>query len=281
MRTTLFGLFCFLAIMGFVLSACNLPVSGAATEPTPPIESSTPTIVITIEATATPTSQATETPTVTATETPLPEPSATATPETPKAEVVRETNCRVGPAGNYDLVATYPVGQELKVVAQDLGAGYLVVQNPDRPEEQCYLLAQNIRINGDTAALPKFTPRPSPTAPPYFNVSFKKFDTCKGSEFALFVVENAGSVPFRSAYIKVIDQKANKSVEQALNAFDQFVGCVLAKNIAPLDPGGSGYVTSPSFEWAVNRDKLRAVIMLCTDKDLKGNCVTQTIDVKK
>jgi hypothetical protein len=281
MRTTFFQLFGFLTIMGFVLSACNLPASSAATEAVPPVESSTPTSAITVESTVTPTSQATETPTVTATETPIPEPSATVTLEAPKAEVVRETNCRVGPAGNYDLVATYQVGQSLEVVAKDLGAGYWFVRNPEKPEEQCYLLAQNIKISGDTAALPKFTPQPSPTAAPYFNVSFKKIDSCKGQDFALFIVENVGSVPFRSAYIKVIDQKVNKSVEQALNAFDQFAGCVLAKNIAPLNSGATGYVSSPRFDWTVNRDKLRAVLMLCTEKDLKGTCVTQTIDVKK
>jgi hypothetical protein len=281
MRTTFFQLFCFLTIVGFVLSACNLPVSSAVTEPVPSVESSTPTTVITSELTAKPTSEATETLTVTATETPVPEPSATVTPEAPKAEVVRETNCRVGPAGNYDLVATYQVGQLLEVVAKDLGAGYWFVRNTDKPEEQCYLLAQNIRISGDTAALPKFTPQPSPTAAPYFNVSFKKFDNCKGQDFALFVVENVGSVPFRSAYVKVTDQKVNKSVEQALNAFDQFVGCVLAKNIAPLNSGATGYLHSPPFEWNARENKLQAVFMLCTDKDLKGTCVTRSIEVKK
>jgi hypothetical protein len=281
MRTTFFHLLYLLAAVPVILSACSPPVSGATAESTSPIESSTPIIVATIEWTATPTSRATETPTVTATETPPPEPSETATPEAPKAEVVRETNCRVGPAGNYDLVAKYSVGQRLEIAAKDLGAGYWFVKNPEKPEEQCYLLAQNIKIEGDTSVLPKFTPPASPTSAPYFNVSFKKFDACKGDDFALFVVENTGSVPFRSAYIKVIDQKVNKSVEQALNAFDQIVGCVLAKNIAPLGPGVTGYVTSPSFKWAVNRDKLRAVIMLCTDKDLKGTCVTQTINVKK
>lgn len=284
MRTASFQLFCFLTIMGFVLSACNLPVSSPiAQHPsgTAVPTSSTPTSAATIEPTVTPTSQATETPTVIATETTVPEPSATVTPEAPKAEVVRETNCRVGPAGNYDLVATYQVGQLLEVVAKDLGAGYWFVKNPDKPDEQCYLLAQNITIRGDISALPKFTPRPSPTAAPYFNVNFKKFDSCKGQDFALFIVENVGSVPFRSAYIKVTDQRVNKSVEQALNAFDQFVGCVLAKNIAPLNSAETGYVTSPPFKWAVNRDKLRAVIMLCTEKDLKGICVTRSIDVKK
>lgn len=281
MRTTRSQPFCFLIILVFVLSACNLPISVATVEITPQVEPSTSTIEVALNPTATPTSQATETPPVTATKTEPPEPSATATPEAPKAEVVRETNCRVGPAGNYDLVATYQVGQELEVVAQDLGAGYWFVKNPQKPDEQCYLLGQNIKINGDTAALPKFTPLPSPTAAPYFNVSFKKFDSCKGEDFALFIVENVGSVPFRSAYVKVTDQKVNKSVEHALNAFDQFVGCVLAKNVAPLNAGETGYVTSPKFNWAVNRDKLRAVIMLCTEKDLKGTCVTQSIDVKK
>ena len=281
MRTTFPRLSCFLIILVFGLSACNMPISIATVEIATQAESSTPTIEVNFSATATPTSQSTETSAVTATETVPLEPSATVTPEAPEAEVVRETNCRVGPAGNYDLVATYQVGQKLEVVARDLGAGYWFVKNPDQPEEQCYLLGQNVTITGDTSALPKFTPQPSPTAAPYFNVSFKKFDTCRGDDFALFVLENVGSVPFRSAYIKVTDQKVNKSVEQALNAFDQYVGCVLAKNIAPLNAGETGYVTSPGFTWAVNKDKLRATIMLCTEKDLKGTCVTQSIDVKK
>jgi hypothetical protein len=281
MRRTFSQLFCFLSVLGFGLSACNLPIRVATLEVTPQVEPATPTTIITIASTVTPTRQATETPTATATETAPPEPSATATPEAPKAEVVRETNCRVGPAGNYDLVATYQVGQTLEVVAKDLGAGYWFVKNPEKPEEQCYLLAQNIKIQGDISALPKFTPYPSPTAAPYFDVSFRKLDSCKGADFALFIVVNLGSVPFRSAYVKVTDQKVNKSAEQALNAFDQFVGCVLAKNIAPLEPGATGYVTSAKFDWAVNRDKLQAVIMLCTEKDLKGACVTRSIDVKK
>ena len=282
MRKTLFSFFYVLAISALILSACNLPDKIATAEVSSPTEQPLTTATARIELTPTQTEVTdTQTPALTATETPLSEPSTTATPETPGAEVARQTNCRLGPAGNYGLVATYQVGQKLEVVAKDLGAGYWFVKNPEKPEEQCYLLAQNIKITGDTGALPKFTPPPSPTAAPYFKVSFKKFDTCKGDDFALFIVENTGSVPFRSAYIKVIDQKVNKSVEQALNAFDLFVGCVLAKNIAPLEPGATGYVTSPPFTWAATPNKLRAAIMLCTEKSLKGTCVTQNLDVKK
>jgi len=272
MRRTFLQLYCLLLSGALILSACNLPVREATAEAVTETAISTATV----ELTATPTNTAT----ATATETLTPEPSATATMELPLAEVVRKTNCRTGPAGDYDLVAEYEVGQMLQVVARDLGAGYWFVQNPEKPEEQCWLLAQNIRVNGDTAALPKFTPPPSPTAAPYFNARFKKFDSCTGNDFAIFTVENAGSVPFRSAYIKLTDLRVNRSVEQALNAFDQFVGCTLAKNIAPLNQGQTGYVNTPPIHWNARSNKLRAVIMLCTEQNLKGTCVTRTVDVK-
>ena len=277
MPRTFYKYFGLLILGGLFVSSCNMPVNATPEITSPPEQATATTGLTATQTEAAPTG----TPTSTATETPFPEPSATATVEVPEAEVVRETNCRVGPAGNYDLVATYQVGQKLEIAAKDLGGGYWFTRNPDKPEELCYLLAQNITISGDTSALPKFTPRPSPTAAPYFSVTFKKFDTCEGEDFTLFVIENLGSVPFRSAYIKVTDQKVNKSVEQALNAFDLRVRCVLAKNIAPLEQGTTGYLTSPPINWSARGNKLRAVIMLCTEKDLKGTCVTQSLDVKE
>jgi hypothetical protein len=281
MRTTLFKFLYLLTIGALVLSACNLPGSNAPAESTSLPQPSATKATATRESTATPTEVLpTATPSETATETPLPEPSATATPDIPMATVGRESNCRTGPAGNYDLVATYQVGQTLEIVAKDLGAGYLFVRNPEKPEEQCYLLANSLTIDGDLAALPKLTPRPSPTAAPYFKASFRKLDTCEGYDYALFVVENTGSVPFRSVYIKVTDQKVGRSVEQVLSAFDLRRGCVLAKNIAPLDPGMTGYVASPQFKWSVSGHKLSAILMLCTEKALKGTCVQQAVEVK-
>lgn len=277
MRTTFFQLSGLLIIGALILSACNLPGNNAAVEITstePPTLPATDTP----EPSATPTeAPPTETPTETATETPVFTPTATATPVPPMAEVNRESNCRIGPGGIYDLVATYQAGQILEVVARDLGGGYWFVRNPDFPTEQCYLLGQNITITGETAALPQFTPRPSPTASPYFTVDFWKFDACNGQDFAVFNIANAGSVPFRSYYIRITDNKAGKSVEQVLNAFDLRVGCVLAKNIAPLAVGGTGYISSPAFTWNARPNKLQAVIQLCTEKDLKGTCVIQSI----
>lgn len=267
-----------LLIVALILSACNMPAADATAEPSAPVAADT------ADLSATQTTQAklipTSTSTVTSTATLTLEPSATFTPEPPKAEVVRESNCRIGPGGLYDLVAKYPVGQMLDVVAKDLGGGYWFVQNSEKPEEQCYLLAQNIKITGDTELLPKFTPLPSPTAAPYFEVTFRKFDICENRNYVVFDIVNLGSFAFRSVYIRVINQKSGESVEQAFNAFDLRVKCVLAKNIAPLDPGKSGYVYSPQFKWSGQGGRLRVIIMACTDKNLKGSCVTQTVDLE-
>lgn len=280
MRTTFFQALCFLLLITLVLSACNLPVNNtAATTPAPTEPSATVEAIA--EATTTQTQPAASaTVARTATQPVTPDPSDTATAEIPVAEVVRQTNCRTGPAGNYDLVAKYAPGQKLNVVARDLGSAYWFVSNPEKPDEQCYLMAQNVKVSGEIAALPKFTPLASPTSVPDFKVEFKKFDTCKGKDFAIFVVENTGSTPFRSAYIKVTDLKVNKSVEQAINAFDLHVGCTLAKNIAPLNPGETGYVESAPFDWNHSGHKLRATLMLCSEQNLKKVCVDQTIEVK-
>ena len=266
-------LYCLMLIGALILPSCNMP--GVAV----------PTATTTFTSTHTPAPTATDTvtPTITSTstETLTPEPAATSTPQIIMAEVVRESNCRIGPAGNYTLVDTYQVSKTVEVVANDLGAGYIFVKNPEKPEDQCYVLTQNIKISGDVSILPSITPPPSPTAAPYFNVIFKKMDTCSGKDYAIFDVENAGSVAFRSFYIKVTDLKADKSVEHVVNAFDQWTGCIIARDISPLGRGEAGFVHSPQFNWNVNQDNLRAVIMLCTEKNLAGTCVTQVIDVKK
>ena len=278
MRKTFSKLIYLLTIGVFVLVSCNMPGNSITAE----IKASPTQPTVTIALTATQTEAIpTATPTMTATETLTPEPSVTFTPEIPKAEVKRKTNCRVGPAGNYDLVATYEIGQKLEVVAADLGNSYWFVQNPDKPEEQCYLLGQNIAITGDTSALPKFTPQPSPTLMPDFTATFKKFEPCNGEKYAIFVVVNTGSAPFKSAYIKITNPKLNKSVEQALGAFDLHVGCVLAKDIWPLNPGGTGYVNSPVITFPPLGNKLLVVIMLCTEKNLKGTCPIQNIELKQ
>jgi len=269
----------FLLGISIGLTACNLPGSTPvvpATEemtamPVPPTDTPLPS----------PTEMVTETPAPTATETLTPEPSATPTIAIPVAEVVRETNCRTGPAGNYDLVSIIAPGTQVEIIAADLGPEYYwYIRNPENPEQGCWLLAQNMKVAGDVSILPAFTPLPSPTQAPAITIAFKKFDTCKGSYFARFTVTNTGDIQFRSAYIRVTNTKTNEVTEQSLNAFDLTEGCIIAKNVAPLLPGQTGHLDSPPFKKDPRGHRLAVVIMACTEQNLKGVCVTQTLDVK-
>ena len=274
MRTKSLSLLYLLLIGILVLSACNVPGLVAPTATPTPTSTQTPTATATI----------TDTPTITptATETSTPTLTPTSTPVVITVEVQRESNCRIGPAGNYDLVAKYQVGQALELVANDLGAGYIFVKNPEKPEEQCYMLTQNLKIDKDvdTSILPNFTPLASPTSMPYFEIAFKRWDKCEGKDYVVFDVTNVGSVPFRSVYIRVVDTKVDKSVESVYNAFDLRVGCVLAKNIAPLNPGGSGYLRSDEFNWNARGHTLSVIVQACTEQGLKGTCVNRSLEIK-
>lgn len=240
--------------------------------PTPPPPSETPPPA------ETPTESITLTPTlqvgVVPTETPTP------TFEPVLADVMKETTCRTGPGNHYDLLATFQAGEKLTVLARDLGGGFIFVSNPDNPDAPCYILANNVRITGELSVLPQYTSLPSPTASPNFTATFKKFDLCKGNVFAQFVIQNVGSVPFRSAYIRVTNPKNNEVAEKAVDAFDLYTGCIIAKNIAPLDPGATGYLSSELFKLDPRGNKLRVVIQACTEKGLKGTCINTGFEIK-
>lgn len=282
MKTTYSRILSLLAMFVLFAQGCNVPVGApaeqTATPPQETLEIATSTPLPPTETPPPPTE--TPTPTPAETETPTPKPSATPTETPPIAEVAREANCRIGPAGAYTLVATYPPGKTLNILARDLGGGFVYVQNPEKPEEQCYILENNLKISGEITALPQITPPPSPTAAPNFTVEFWKFGMCRDFYVAHFKVVNTGSVQFRSAYVKVTDKKQNQSVEHSLLAFDLYEGCIIAKNIAPLLPGGSGYLQSAYYKWDPRPNQQVAVFQLCTEQGLKGACVTKTLEFR-
>ncbi len=258
----------------FSLTACTLPNAA----PAPAEGTNTPQAAT---ETLTPLPSLTPTPEVSPTASATPEPSETATPEIIMAEFVKETNCRLGPGAMYERLATFQSGVKAEVVAQDLGGGYVYIRNPEKPEEICSVPSANLKIEGSTSGLPAFTPPPSPTAAPYFEISFHKYEKCNGKTYLKFNVTNTGGFALRSVYIKatVLD-KNNVSVETTYNAFDLWVGCVIAENVAPLNSGSTGYLRSPEFEKDPGVNKIKIIVMACTEKDLKGSCVTQQLEIK-
>lgn len=274
-----FRLLCAGTILLMAVMACNIAVPGGGTTATPISTTEIGKDVPTATDTDLPTETATLEPSLTPTETPALEPSITPTEGLPVASVIKEVNCRSGPSGAYDLILTFKVGDIVEIMARDLGAGYVFVKNPNETEEGCWVLQTSLAISGNLTPLPAFTPRASPTLAPNFTVKYKNMDSCKTKPFIRFIIENTGSVGFRSAYVKVTNLRNGDATERSVNAFDLTVGCVVAQNIAPLKVGQTGFLDSELFKKSSPKgQKMRAVFQLCTEQFLKGACVTQVLE---
>ena len=283
-----YRIFCAVSVLVLAAYACALPLQSAPATATPepptaaPFNTPPPPPTFTLAPTAPQPDTETPTlagPTATATLEPgvLPTETPTATLEAISAKLTKTSDCFNGPAGNYDLVATYPNGTKLMVIGRDLGGTFIFIQDPNSPTTQCYILAANAQLSADPTVLPQNTAMPSPTGSAGVKASYKHYDDCRGNTYVLFTVVNTGGSPLRSAYIKVTDLKTGKFSEWAVDAFDLWQGCVIAQNFAPLGPGVSGYLRSEQFAKNPHGDKMRASITVCTQKALKGFCVSTTV----
>lgn len=92
----------------------------------------------------------------------------TPTPDKPMVSVSVDTNCRTGPGTVYDIVGALLVGETAEVVAMAADGGYWIIKNTRRGGE-CWLWSNYATVVGETSALPKYTPPPTPT--PVYNWS--------------------------------------------------------------------------------------------------------------
>jgi hypothetical protein len=280
MRSKHFRLLCAVTIVLLASMACNLSIPSNSPTATPEASATEPPAQNIPTVTAHPTETATLEPTEDATSTPTLtlEPSLTPTVALPVAKVIKEANCRIGPGGMYDLVLILKVGDTVEVIARDLGGGFVFVKNQNIAAEGCWILQTSLTISGNLTPLPAFTPLPSPTLTIDFTVKYKGIDSCHGFPFVRFIVVNTGGVNLGSAYIKATNLKTNESTEQSVNNFGLTAGCDFINDITHLAMGQTGYLQSEVFKKGLPKgQKMRAVFELCTEQNMKGACITQTL----
>jgi hypothetical protein len=121
---------------------------------------SSPTPTSTITPTATITSSPTASslpPTLT-----IPTDFATATPLVAQISVSTTTNCRAGPGKIYAYLSELAEGKVSEVLAVDPTGKYWYIPNPDSPGNFCWVWGEYATLSGNVAALPVYTPPPSP-----------------------------------------------------------------------------------------------------------------------
>lgn len=214
------------------------------------------------------------TPTITLTSTPV----FTATPLIPLISVSVATNCRIGPGRAYERVGALLVGEFAEVAGRNPSGEYWYIRNPDSGNGYCWLWGQYATVSGNFAALPIFTPPPTPTPMPDFEAEFSDLDACAGIWWVDITLDNTGGLNFRSLSLTLRDTETDQILSLYSDLFSDKDNCVDPNEDRENLPAGSTRTfSSPAFSYDPTGHKLRATITLCSNPGQSGTCVTKVI----
>ncbi|MEW5939300.1 MAG: hypothetical protein AB1750_06550 [Chloroflexota bacterium] len=273
-------------VLLFVILACNLPQPASTAVPGAQSTSAALTVAAIVSRAFSPTPMpGSPIPSATAinTFTPIPTLSPTliltATSSVPLISVSVDTNCRVGPGKVYDRVGGLYVGQTAEVYARNPGGDYWYIRLPENPGIFCWVWGYYATVVGNVAALPVYTPPPTPTPAPGFELSYAGLDSCVGWWVEL-KLKNTGGAAFKSYSLSVKDTVTDVTLTDYGNGFTDLGGCLTSSVIASLEPGQSAIISAPAFAYNPDNHKIRATVTLCAGLNQSGKCVTETIDFK-
>jgi hypothetical protein len=214
-------------------------------------------------------------------ETSTPQPTFTSTSSKPTISVSTATNCRTGPGKAYDLVGGLLPGETTEIVGRNQAGDYWVVRNPDNHAAFCWLWGYYATPLGDLAALPIFTPPPSPTPAPGFSVSFVRVEVCAPMYAFRFLVTNTGQLTWESVRVNITDNTTANTTSHTLDAFRVYDGCILESETKDLFPGEAAMMSTVNpgqINYNPTGNSITAVVTVCTANGLGGTCVSQTIN---
>lgn len=280
----------FVSVLVLAILACNLPVStGPTPDPGAAFTSAAQTVAAAVNqtlgpaqplsASSTPLPGETFTPLPTLTATLSPTPIFTATNSVLLISVTVDTNCRVGPGKIYDYLGGLYVGQTAEVYGRNSASNYWYIRLPENPNIFCWVTGQYATVVGNASALPVFTPPPTPTPKPDFEMTYAGMDSCV-SWWLEFKLKNIGPFPFKSYSIVVKDVTTNTILTANDNGFTDVDDCLASGIIASLDPGKSYVLSGPAFIYNPNNHKIKVTLALCTENGLGGQCINHTLEFK-
>lgn len=202
----------------------------------------------------------------------------TSTSTTPLISVSVATNCRTGPGRIYDRVGGLQPGQVAEVIGRNDASNYWYIRNPSR-DGFCWLWGEYATVTGNFAALPVYTPQPTPTPMPDFTADYHGLESCSGWWTDIEIVNNGG-ITFESISISIRDLDTDVVASMSSDVFDNIDGCSGMSTRDRLSSGDGRIVSGPIFTYNPTGDDLRATITLCSRDGLNGTCVTESIEFK-
>ena len=213
----------------------------------------------------------------------------TPTLENPMIHAKTDTNCRFGPSVAYDIVGYLLVGNEVPVLGRLQGGGWWYIQHPTNSNERCWVWSTSTEIEGDTSKLPYITPPPTPTASPTytptpyaaFSASFSNVHDCGGNKQIAYQVGNTGNLAFESVRIDFSDISQGTSSWTQFNTLSFFptASSCPGSAVESMGPGSVYFVMhGPATLTPLPGDVMQSTLKLCTENNLGGTCVNQTIN---
>jgi len=270
----------FLALL-LVLGACAPSVDKAddlAAADTPDLER---TVAVRVEMTVSAIEAKVTEPVPTPTASPTISPTATktSTPEPVFLSVSAPTNCRIGPGNRYERTGTLLIEATAQVIAKSSTLNFWYIVNPDHPDQYCWLWGKYASVVGNEEVLPVYTPPPSPTPSPAFNMSLETFHNCGSTDYVVLKIHNPTQITYMTAQRTLVDTETGKTLYGP--ALDRHPFAPRPHDCPPgheneIYPDHVAYIYVPLKEWESGHG-MRATIMICTEDYLGGDCWVQAL----
>ncbi|MBA4380410.1 MAG: hypothetical protein C0393_07020, partial [Anaerolinea sp.] len=172
------------------------------------------------------------------------------------------------------------VGKTVEVFGRDPSGQFYYIRNPNNPATFCWVWANYATPVGNFAAVPVFTPPPTPTPAPGFTVTYVGMIVCWGLYGFEFQLTNNGSVTWQSIKIVVTDLTTSTTKTHTADTFRDMTGCVISNTLLDLTPGEVGInasVDPGGFNYNPAGRSINATITLCSENGLAGQCATESI----
>lgn len=207
-----------------------------------------------------------------------PLPTLTSTPA-PMANIAGNTNCRTGPGSIYDLLHTYLAGDTVELLGKSPNEFFWYTRDTAGVHPDCWLWTEYATPVGDTSLVPVFTPPPTPTLFPDFEITFYHADGAAGQFHFFFEIENTGNITWDSGLLYIYDTVTYRDAGRFSNTF-QVNGTLPNPTKDSILPGDIGYFHSGQLPnpGALGKTPglLNIYFIACTQEYLGGYCASKT-----